>query len=293
MDWVTGEIDSSPPLTNKQLARTARMVLEEAEVTALPEPTPRGKLRVKVEERPVDVTHTIDVRTVVIDPGHGGVDVGRIGTGGVLEKNVNMGVARELKRHLERNSDIEVVLTRNKDILLGLAERAEIANKAQGDLFISLHCNGWFSPGARGIETYFLSPAESDWSKSVAAAENQGLEDSGVVPEDVTFIVWELVQNRFISSSSDLAEIAQHKLVARTGAPDRGVRQAGFRVLVGAYMPAVLVEMGFLSNSSEERRLNERSYQRDLARALSEAILEFKERYAHTVRTVGSDDEEW
>jgi len=269
------------------------LVLEEEEITALPEPTPRGKLRVKVQDGPVDVTHPIDVRTVVIDPGHGGVEVGRVGPNGALEKDVNLAVAKELKRILTRNSDIEVVLTREKDELLGLSERAEKANKAHGDLFISLHCNGWFNQGASGVETYFLSPAESDWSKSVAATENQGLEDSELVPEDVTFIVWELVQNKFISSSSDLAEIVQAQLVQRAGASDRGVRQAGFRVLVGAYMPAVLVEMGFLSNPNEERKLRDRSYQRDLATAMSEAILMFKERYAQTAQTMPTEEEEW
>jgi N-acetylmuramoyl-L-alanine amidase len=269
------------------------LVLEEEEITALPEPTPRGKLRVKVQDRPVDVTHPIDVRTVVIDPGHGGVDVGRVGPNGTLEKDVNLAVAKELKRELGRNSDIEVVLTRERDDLLGLSERAEIANKVHGDLFISLHCNGWFNASASGVETYFLSPAESDWSKSVAATENQGLESSDVLPEDVTFIVWELVQNKFISSSSDLAEIVQSQLVQRGGAADRGVRQAGFRVLVGAYMPAVLVELGFLSNPNEERKLRDRSYQRDLARALSDAIVLFKERYAQTAQTIPPEDEEW
>ncbi len=264
------------------------LVVEEAEVAALPEPTPRGKLRVRMEDQPVDVTQIIDVRTVVIDPGHGGLDRGRVGPNGETEKDINLDVARYLKRELERHSDLEVVLTRQKDDLLGLAERAEIANKAHGDLFISLHCNGWFNQGASGVETYFLSPAESDWSKSVAAAENQGFEDDDVVPEDVTFILWELVQNKFISASSVLAEIVQARVVSQTGARDRGVRQAGFRVLVGAYMPAVLIEMGFISNPDEERRLTSNAYQRDMAEALRQAILEFKERYAQNVQAVQS-----
>jgi N-acetylmuramoyl-L-alanine amidase len=266
------------------------LVVEEAEVTALPEPTPRGKLRVGMEDRPVDVTRPIDVRTVVIDPGHGGMDRGRVGPSGVAEKDVNLAVARYLKRQLERNSDLEVVLTRDRDEHLDLAQRAEIANRAQGDVFISLHCNGWFNQGASGIETYFLSPAESDWAKSVAASENQGLDDTDVLPEDVTFIVWELVQNKFISASSDLAELVQQETIAGTGARDRGVRQAGFRVLVGAYMPAVLIEMGFISNVEEERRLDSGSYQQDLARAMSNAILEFKERYAEKLQAVQSVD---
>jgi N-acetylmuramoyl-L-alanine amidase len=264
------------------------LVVEEEQISALPSPTPRGRVNVMVEEAPVDVTRPIDVRTVVIDPGHGGVEVGRVGRSGVLEKDVNLAVARELQRYLQREGGLEVVLTREKDEQLSLAERAEIANRAGGDLFISLHCNGWFNEGATGIETYFLSPAKTDWTQQVAAEENRGLEDEG---DDVSFIVWELVQNKFISASSDLAETVQATLCRELSGVNRGVRQAGFRVLVGAYMPAVLVEMGFLSNSSEEQRLDDGRYQRQLAKALGQAVLEFKERYARSAHLAGSDEE--
>jgi len=265
------------------------LVVEEEQVSALPEPVPRGRLNVRLEDTPLDVTRTIDVRTVVIDPGHGGVELGKVGGRGVMEKDVNLAVARELARYLERKSDVEVVLTRDGDEQLGLAERTKLANRAGGDLFISLHCNGWFNEAARGVETYFLSPAKTEWSENVAAEENRGLAGAS---EDVSFIVWELVQNQFISSSSDLAEVVQEKLCRKLSATNRGVKQAGFRVLVGAYMPAVLVEMGFLSNPAEERRLAERSYQRRAAEALGEAILEFKERYAHTARRAEARSEE-
>jgi len=264
------------------------LVVEEEQISALPSPTPRGRVNVMVEEAPVDVTRPIDVRTVVIDPGHGGVEVGRVGRSGVLEKDVNLAVARELQRYLQREGGLEVVLTRERDEQLDLAERAEIANRAGGDLFISLHCNGWFNEGATGIETYFLSPAKTDWTQQVAAEENRGLADEG---DDVSFIVWELVQNKFISASSDLAETVQATLCRELSGVNRGVRQAGFRVLVGAYMPAVLVEMGFLSNSSEEQRLDDGRYQRQLAKALGQAVLEFKERYARSAHLAGSDEE--
>ena len=254
------------------------LVLEEERVAALPDPVPRGRVNVMAGEGPVDVTHTISVRTVVIDPGHGGDDVGTVGNArGIYEKDVNLAVALELRRYLERKSDLKVVMTREGDIQMGLAERAELANQADGDLFISLHCNGWFNEGATGLETYFLSPAKSDWTKSVEQVENEA---SAIEEEDdVQFIVWELVQNQFISSSSDLAEVVQAHSCRVLGIPNRGVRQAGFRVLVGAYMPAVLVEMGFLSNSTEESRLAERGYQQQLALAMGEAILRFKAHY--------------
>ncbi len=260
------------------------LVLEEEQISALPEPVPRGRANVMVDEGPVDVTRTIDVQMVVIDPGHGGSDVGTVGEGNTLEKHVNLEVAKKLKKYLERKG-LDVVLTRDDDSQVDLVERAEIANRASGDLFISLHCNGWFNEGASGIETYFLAPAKSDWGKSVEAAENQ----SSVQPDDVEFIVWELVQNKFISGSSDLAEVIQHTASSKLGITNRGVRQAGFRVLVGAYMPAVLVEMGFLSNPAEERKLRRGSYQQQLAEALGEAVVEFRDRYAHTAADEDTD----
>jgi N-acetylmuramoyl-L-alanine amidase len=252
------------------------LVLEEETVSAMPDPVPMGRAEVNIDEGPVDVTNTIDVQTVVIDAGHGGHDVGAVGRRGIMEKDVNLGVARELKRYLEKESDLRVVLTRDDDSHVPLPDRAEIANSNDGDLFLSLHCNSWFNDGAHGLETYFLSPAKSDWAKSVEAAENQAGLAPGEEPDDVEFIVWELVQNRFISSSSRLAETIQTEVSRDLGLPDRGVRQAGFRVLVGAYMPAVLIELGFLSHAEEERRLGDRSYQRQLARAIGDAILVYR-----------------
>ena len=204
----------------------------------------------------------------------------------LLEKDVNLGVAKELRRYLHRESDLEVVLTRDRDDHVELASRTELANTSGGDLFISLHCNSWFNDGAHGLETYFLSPARSDWAKSVEAAENRAVGDE---PDDVEFIVWELVQNQFISSSSRLAETIQREVTRDLGLPDRGVRQAGFRVLVGAYMPAALVELGFLSHRGEEKRLGDARYQRELAEAIGDAILTYRAENG-LVEAQGADD---
>jgi len=255
------------------------VVLEEEQVSTMPDPVPRGHASVNIEQGPVDVTNRIDVQTVVVDPGHGGHDVGAVSRRGIMEKDVNLGVAKELRRYLERESDLKVVLTRDNDSYLELADRAEIANSSGGDLFLSLHCNSWFNDAAHGLETYFLSPARSDWAKSVEAAENKAgrTANPGAEPDDVEFIVWELVQNRFISSSSHLAETIQADVTRDLGLPNRGVRQAGFRVLVGAYMPAVLIELGFLSHAREEKRLGDSSYQRELAKAIGDAILTYRD----------------
>lgn len=215
------------------------------------------------------------LRHVVVDAGHGGADTGAVGPGGLTEKDVNLAVARELKQYLERESNLDVTLTRSRDESLELDARAEAANAAGGELFISLHCNSWFDDNADGFETFFLSPASSDWARSVAATENGAGRAAGGEPGDVEFIVWELVQNRFINRSSRFAEFLQDRACRSLAVPDRGVRQAGFRVLVGAYMPAVLVEMGFLSNADEESRLGDRGYQRQLARAIGDAVLAY------------------
>jgi N-acetylmuramoyl-L-alanine amidase len=213
------------------------------------------------------------LRRVIVDAGHGGADTGAIGVSGVMEKDVNLAVARELKQYLERESNLDVTLTRSRDESMELDARAEAANTAGGELFISLHCNSWFDDNANGFETFFLSPASSDWARSVAATENGTT--AGGEPGDVEFIVWELVQNRFINRSAAFAEFLQERACRSLSLPDRGVRQAGFRVLVGAYMPAVLVELGFLSNAGEESRLDDRNYQRQLARAIGDAVLAY------------------
>ncbi len=271
-----------------QDGREIVVVLEEEQVSALPEPVPRGRVDVNIATGPVDVTHDLTVGVVVIDPGHGGHDMGAVGPDGIMEKNVNLAVARELRSYLEHQGDLKVILTRDRDEFIELDRRAELANTAGGNLFISLHCNSWFNDSASGLETYFLSPARSDWARSVAAAENgSGADGSLDVPDDVEFIVWELVQNRFISSSSHLAEVIQDEATADLGMENRGVRQAGFRVLVGAYMPAVLVEMGFLSNPREERKLGSAPYQHRLAQAIGDAILSYRDEMAELQGTTG------
>ncbi len=259
------------------------LTVEDQRLGALPEPEPRGQAHVAVEAGRSEASSGLRIQTVVLDPGHGGADNGVVGPSGSREKDVNLDVARALARYLRQEGDLEVVLTREDDRNLELADRAEIANRKGGDLFVSLHCNGWFDRDAAGLETYFLSPAKSDWSKSVEQAENQS-----APADDVEFIVWELVQNKFINSSSELAEVVQREACVSLGLPDRGVKQAGFRVLVGAYMPAILVEVGFLSNPTEETLLLSRDYQQRLARALGDAILAYRERLSRARDDAGA-----
>ncbi len=253
--------------------RTIVLKVFQEPITTIPEPVPKGPKIVQTLPS-TEVGRKVRVRRVIIDPGHGGADDGKKGLNGLLEKDVTLAIARELRRILDGHDGIEVLLTRDDDVTMGLIERTEFANQQRGDLFISIHCNGWYAPDAHGVETYFLSPAKSEWDADVAKAENL---TTGVA-EDVDFIVWDLVQNLYIQESATLAEAVQERLSGDLDLANRGVKQAGFRVLVGAYMPAILVETAFLSNPQESRLLASGDFHRRVAQALASAILDFRQR---------------
>jgi N-acetylmuramoyl-L-alanine amidase len=224
------------------------------------------------------------IDTVVIDPGHGGRDPGAIGPRGIREKDVVLKIARHLKRLLEKRSDIRVVMTRESDTFVPLQERAAIANREQGKLFISLHANSNRSPRVAGATTYFLGPAKTEEALEVAARENAAIhyEGSRSAYAEMTnekFILLAMAQNSFNHESENLAAIVQEELTRRLGLRDRGVKQAGYYVLVGASMPNILVETAFISNRREEKLLAASSFQKKAAEALYQSILRFKERY--------------
>jgi N-acetylmuramoyl-L-alanine amidase len=233
------------------------------------------------------------IRTIVIDPGHGGVETGAIGTSGTAEKDLTLVLAQALKRRLEARLPVRVVLTRDEDADLPLDTRAALANQLKGDLFVSLHLNSSVGNGAHGAETYFLSMQASDAAAaSAAAAENAPSsavaagEGSGGDPlYDLQLILWDLAQSHHLAESQRLAGLIQEELNTTLSLRDRGVRQAPFRVLMGAAMPAVLVELGFLSNPQEEARLQNPAYRAELVEALVRAIT----RYRAQGETVRSD----
>jgi N-acetylmuramoyl-L-alanine amidase len=253
--------------------KTIVLRVEQAPISTIPEPVPRGPHLVQTLP-PEAKGRRVHVRRVIVDPGHGGADVGREGVNGLLEKDVALAIALELKRVLERRDDLEVVLTRTSDEAIGLVDRTELANREGGDIFISIHLNGWYDSAAQGVETYFLSPAKTEWDANVAREENASV----AAAEDLDFILWDLVQNVYIQESATLAEAVQARLSSDLGLRNRGVKQAGFRVLVGAFMPAILVEVGFLSNPEDAKRLSDRGFHQDVARALADAILDFRTR---------------
>jgi N-acetylmuramoyl-L-alanine amidase len=230
--------------------------------------------------------------TIVVDAGHGGVDGGMQGTalGGrtIREKDITLAVARELQAALRRRS-IGVVMTRTRDTLIALGDRGRIANQRRGDLFISIHVNAanprWADPaGARGFETYFLAEAKTEDARRVAQMENESVRFEGGPAaqsgDPLSFIITDMAQNEHLRESSELAARIQRGLSRAHPGPSRGVKQAGFKVLVSAFMPAVLVEIGFGTNPAEGAYIASEQGQREIAEAVADAAAEYLADYA-------------
>jgi N-acetylmuramoyl-L-alanine amidase len=224
----------------------------------------------------------VPIDLIVIDPGHGGDNLGSVGPSGYMEKDFNLEISRKLRDALERKG-IDAMLTRNDDVFVDLVTRTEVANSVGADLFISMHANGYGDPAAGGFEIYFLSPAMDDHARTVAAMENAG---SGIVPvsvddagEEIAFILWDTAQNEFIVESSHLAQLIDEELAGDLKIKNRGVKQATFVVLAGVYLPAVLVESAFITNPREEELLADDAFQDTIVNGIVEAVLRFKQHY--------------
>ena len=227
-------------------------------------------------------------RVVIIDAGHGGRDPGTVGRRGTREKEVALGIALTLADLLKGEENLEVYLTRDDDTLVPLWRRGELATDLKGDrygVFLSIHANALpSSPGTRGFETYFLSEARTEHERRVAALENAAveLEDDDGAPEgvqDMSFILTELRNLDHQHWSALLAETIQGELARIHPGPNRGVKQGPFAVITNTLMPAVLVEVGFLSNREEETLLNGLGFREDTAQALANAVHTFFDRY--------------
>jgi N-acetylmuramoyl-L-alanine amidase len=214
----------------------------------------------------------------------------------LTEKEVTLGIARALRDVLLARG-VDVVMTRTRDTLVALADRGRIANARRGDLFVSVHVNaanpGWREPTtARGFETYFLSDARTEDARQVAERENESVRYEAQASSDgdpLRFIVSDLAQNAHLRASSRLAATMQRRLARVHPGPDRGVHQAGFKVLVTASMPAVLVEVGFGSNPAEAAYLVSEHGQQELASAIADAAIEHLGRYAGPRGTAAPD----
>jgi N-acetylmuramoyl-L-alanine amidase len=219
---------------------------------------------------------------VVIDPGHGGEHLGALGPAGNAEKNLTLRIARRVAERCRKELHARVVLTREHDEDVELQDRVELANRKRASLFLSIHLNSVANRAARhtvrGVETYFLSADPSDASAE-ALAERENL-DQPVQHRshrgEVDLILNDLSLNAAQADSSRLAYAVHERVVAATGDVDRGVHQAPFFVLTGARMPAVLLEVGFISNPDQERQLLASAYEDEVAEAIVQGIHDFR-----------------
>ncbi|MDD3804458.1 MAG: N-acetylmuramoyl-L-alanine amidase [bacterium] len=222
------------------------------------------------------------LKTIIIDAGHGGKDPGAIGPSGLQEKTMNLDMASRLKKLINAGcKNLDVVMTRDKDEFVSLAQRTQLANKYPNSLFISIHCNASKNKSTKGFETYFLSTAKTDWERAVEARENSSLTFD--LPEEerkgLDFILWDLAQNEFLTESSRLAEYIQNEYEKKYKADNRGLKQAGFYVLKGNYMPAVLVETAFISNKEEEKKLKSKDYRQELSQLIYNGLVKYIKEY--------------
>jgi N-acetylmuramoyl-L-alanine amidase len=221
-------------------------------------------------------TPALDV--VVLDPGHGGGDTGAIAAAGQTEKDVSLALAQKLAPLLEAQG-LKVVLTRTGDSTVSLRQRTALANFNQADLFLSIHLNASPAAGARGPEVYFMSRDATDlWASELAAKENLDGE-APVSGGGLNLVLWDMAQTAYLVESAFLAETIQQNLNTLMGTASRSVRQAPFAVLEGARMPAVLVEVAFLTHAEDLRKVNDPSFQDQVVQGLSQAVSAFKERY--------------
>ena len=214
---------------------------------------------------------------VLIDPGHGGHDTGTIGQGGLQEKEVVLDISKRLGRLLEEQLGVEVILSRETDDFVALDERSKIANERGADLMISIHCNSAPSSRVRGIETYYLDFTTDDWALSVASSENAA---GARTVHELEDMLSRIARNDSVEESREFARSVQSRLHAgvsrhSSSIKNRGVRKAPFVVLIDSKMPAVLVEIGFISNRSDEALLRKDSFRQEVAMHLFRGISEY------------------
>ena len=217
--------------------------------------------------------------TIIIDPGHGGKDPGSVGYKGTKEKDIVLDVSKRLARKIQKNLRVKTILTRDEDVFIRLQDRTKFANTNEGDLFISIHVNSNESKKPYGFETYLLRPGRNQEAINVALRENAVIELEGNKFEKLTdeqLIQATIAQSGFVQYSEKFAALIQEEIDKRVQSRNRGVKQAGFYVLMGASMPNVLIELGYISNPNEEKKLNSSSYRDMLATSIYYAILKYQ-----------------
>tara|TARA_B100001996_G_C18641911_1_gene585945 strand:+ start:53 stop:1216 length:1164 start_codon:yes stop_codon:yes gene_type:complete len=241
---------------------------------------------IKKPLKPVDLRSKKDelkFKTIVIDAGHGGKDPGAIGYRGTKEKDITLDVAKRLEKKLSKNMNVKIIMTRDEDVFLRLSERTNIANENKSSLFISIHTNAAQDRRASGFETFFIGTNKNEAAVRVAARENSVLELEGGTEKELfteeSLIEATIKQSGYAKNSEMFADMVQQEIGKRVQSRDRGVKQAGFYVLMGASMPNVLVELGFISNPSEEKKLRSPQYRDQLATAIYRAVEKYEKFY--------------
>ncbi|HIJ59985.1 MAG TPA: N-acetylmuramoyl-L-alanine amidase [Nitrospirae bacterium] len=245
------------------------------------QPKPQTPPKNQPEKQPLDVKTEAKLakKIIVIDAGHGGHDPGAVGPTGLYEKDVVLDITLKTKEHLNnRYPHYEVHLTRDKDVFIPLDKRAQIANKLNADLFVSVHANASTNRTARGIETYLLNWTDDEEALKVAARENSiSLKQMKEMKNEISIILTSLERESKRDESIKLAGYVQNAMSALITedypqVPNLGVKQALFYVLVGAKMPSILTEVSFISNKEEERLLASEDYRDKLAHSIAEGI---------------------
>lgn len=217
----------------------------------------------------------LKVKTVVIDPGHGGKDPG-CNYYGLKEKDIVLDIGLYLRELLRKKTHLKVLMTRDRDIFIPLEERTAFANKHKADIFVSIHVNASRNRRAKGVETYVLNVTKDKSALEVAAFENQATEKS---LSDLQGILKDIILNSKLEESLILAKNVQDNLVSQIKSVNLGVKQAPFYVLVGAKMPSILVETGFLSNKSEARKFATKRYREQIAEGIFDGLMSYIKKY--------------
>lgn len=245
---------------------------------------------------PLSSKKNLSIETICIDPGHGGSDLGAVGKGDIVEKNITVKVANMLKQMIMTRLGLQVVMTRESDAEVSLNSRVSIANNRKAHMFVSIHVNSSFRKAARGSETFFVSLKATDQEAfQLSQKENQSVEgETGDVVQDdeLKMILWDMAQTEYIKESSRLAEYIQEELNILLQTKNRGVKQAPFRVLMRAAMPAVLVEVAFLSNTDEEKKLQDDAFLNTVADAVYTGISKYIRYYNNPTAFVRLDKQE-
>lgn len=227
-----------------------------------------------------------NIKKVIIDAGHGGRDPGAIGKTGLKEKDVTLDIAKRLENLLQEQG-IEVIMTRSRDTFVPLPQRVAIANNCRADLFLSIHANANRARSLNGVEVYYISPRISDSERAFASARNGqllNLDDTCYLSNslDLKAILWDMIYNYNRAESIELSKVICKAIANNLETRLIGVKSANFQVLRGASVPAILIEVGFLSNSSEERSLSEPSYRQRVAQAINQGLEDYGREFALT-----------